>query len=93
MSIQKSPIEQACQELGSQAVLAALLKVTPPTVNQWVKGVRPIPIEACVAIEQATNGRIMRWDLRPDNWHLIWPELIGKDGAPEVPASPAVEGA
>ena len=23
-------------------------------------------------------------DLRPDDWHLIWPELVGTDGAPEV---------
>lgn len=24
------------------------------------------------------------WDLRPDDWHRIWPELIGADGAPPV---------
>ncbi len=27
----------------------------------------------------------MRWDLRPNDWHLIWPELIGTDGAPKIP--------
>lgn len=24
------------------------------------------------------------WDLRPDDWHRIWPELIGTDDAPDV---------
>ncbi|WP_382155379.1 hypothetical protein [Hydrogenophaga sp. ANAO-22] len=24
------------------------------------------------------------WDLRPDDWHLIWPELIEVDGAPKL---------
>lgn len=27
------------------------------------------------------------WDLRPDDWHLIWPELIGTEGAPVVPGA------
>lgn len=30
-----------------------------------------------------------RWDLRPDDWHRIWPELIGIEGAPEVPQTTA----
>jgi hypothetical protein len=31
-------------------------------------------------------------DLRPDDWHRIWPELIGAEGAPEPAAAPAKEG-
>jgi len=31
--------------------------------------------ERCPAIERATNGAVRRQDLRPDDWHLIWPEL------------------
>lgn len=38
----------------------------------------------CVAIEVATRRHVMRWDLRPDDWHLIWPELVGTKGAPKV---------
>lgn len=30
------------------------------------------------------------WDLRPDDWHRIWPELVGTKGAPDVTPS-AVE--
>jgi hypothetical protein len=26
----------------------------------------------------------MRWDLRPHDWHLIWPELVDMTGAPEI---------
>lgn len=56
-------------------------------IRQWQHGYAnriPGP-ENCVAMEQVTNGAIRRWDLRPNDWHLIWPELIGNEGAPEVP--------
>lgn len=41
--------------------------------------------ELAVQIERATAQAVRRWDLRPDDWHRIWPELIGADGAPAVP--------
>jgi DNA-binding transcriptional regulator YdaS (Cro superfamily) len=44
-----------------------------------------MPIEHCPAIEKATNGAVCRWHLRQDDWHRIWPELIGIEGAPPVP--------
>lgn len=34
----------------------------------------PSPVN-CVAIEQATQGRVTRKDLRPHDWASIWPEL------------------
>lgn len=40
--------------------------------------------ELAVSIEQATSGVVKRWDLRQGDWHLIWPELIGQEGAPKV---------
>ncbi|MBU6993538.1 transcriptional regulator [Ferrovum myxofaciens] len=30
--------------------------------------------ERCVLIEQISQGVVTRKDLRPDDWHLIWPE-------------------
>lgn len=57
-------------------------------IRQWRYGYAdrvPGP-ESCVALERATEGRVRRWDLRPKDWHRIWPELIGADGAPAVPA-------
>lgn len=38
--------------------------------------------EFCVRIERATGGEVSRWDLRPDDWHLIWPELEARTDAP-----------
>lgn len=55
-------------------------------IRQWQHGYAdrvPSP-ENCVAIEKATDGMVRRWDLRTDDWHRIWPELIGADGAPDV---------
>jgi DNA-binding transcriptional regulator YdaS (Cro superfamily) len=55
-------------------------------VRQWRHGYAgrlPDPAN-CVAIEVATGGKVSRWDLRPEDWHRIWPELIGANGAPEV---------
>lgn len=46
-------------------------------IRQWQHGYadrRPSP-EYCVAIEQATGGKVTRRDLRPDDWMRIWPEL------------------
>lgn len=78
-------IARAADIVGGQASLARALGITPPTVSQWVGGGRPIPLERCPHIEQLTNGEIRRWDLRPDDWFLIWPELINVKGAPDVP--------
>lgn len=55
-------------------------------IRQWRHGYAdriPGP-ENCVAIERATAGAVMRWDLRPEDWHRIWPELIGAERAPQV---------
>ena len=42
------------------------------------------PIDA-VRAEVITSGRLRRWHVRPKDWHLIWPELIGAEGAPAIP--------
>ena len=35
----------------------------------------------CVAIEQETGKKVTRLVLRPDDWHLIWPELAQSEAA------------
>lgn len=59
----------------------------PAQLRQWQHGYagRLPGAESCVALERATDGEVRRWDLRPDDWHAIWPELIGIKGAPAVP--------
>ena len=55
-------------------------------IRQWRHGYadrQPSP-EFAAAIELATEGKVRRWDLRPKDWHRIWPELINVKGAPDV---------
>lgn len=61
--------------------MAALLGVTVQAVCFWRDGKRSLPIQHCPTIELATEGAVTRRDLRPDDWHLIWPELAEKDAA------------
>ena len=60
---------------GAASDLAARLGVAPVSVFHRARKQRPIPIVRCVQIEQATGGQVTRRDLRPDDWHEIWPEL------------------
>lgn len=73
---ESSPVLRAARLVGSQTALARSLGVKPPVVNQWVKGERPVPIQACVLIEKVTDKAVTRRELRPTDWHLIWPELV-----------------
>ena len=72
-------IERAAEVVGNKSVLSRAVGVQPPTLQQWIKGTRPIPIQKCIAIERATDGLVTRKDLRPNDWHLIWPELAQKE--------------
>lgn len=47
------------------------------------------PAEA-VRVEIESGHQVMRWQLRRD-WYLIWPELIGIEGAPEVAATATIQ--
>ncbi|MGF6212367.1 transcriptional regulator [Comamonas sp. 4034] len=71
-------LQSACAIAGGQAALSRQLGVTAAAVNQWIKGLRPVPPRHCVSIELATKGAVTRQDLRPNDWQLIWPELTPK---------------
>ena len=50
------------RELGVPAVL----------ISQWSRGVRRVPAERCVQLEEATGGAVRCEDLRPDvNWAVL----------------------
>lgn len=71
------------------AQLAAAIGVRHEAqVRQWQHGYAarlPSPLN-CTAIERATGGKVTRRDLRPDDWHRIWPELVTADHpAPTAP--------
>lgn len=67
--------------IETAASLARKLDISPVLISQWKTGARPIPLERCFSIEQATNGQVTRKDLRPDDWMSIWPELAEKESA------------
>lgn len=85
-------------ERGNATALAESLGIPATYLSQMASGDRAITAERAAAIERITSRQVMRWDCRPDDWHRIWPELIGSDGAPAVPVpheevEPARQGA
>ncbi len=69
-------IRKAAEHVGGQAKLAHLINVSPQAINQWCKGVRPLPGEQVIPICNAVRGagcQITPHELRPDlypdpNW-------------------------
>ncbi len=77
-------LQAAIDSLGGVGKLAAAIGVGQPVVSNWrARGTIP-DAATCVAIERATNGAVTRRDLRPDDWHLIWPELGAATEAKEA---------
>lgn len=67
---------------GRAVKLAKLCARTSSFISQLATKRRPVPAEHCAQIEAVTAFEVRRWDLRPHDWHRIWPELIGTEGAP-----------
>lgn len=62
---------------GIQSRLARELDVSIQAVNNWRR--RGIPVEHCARVERLCSGEFTRRDFRPNDWHLIWPELATQD--------------
>ena len=84
-----NPVMTAVEAAGGPTAVANLLGVSVQAVCFWRDGKRRLPVEYCSPIERAGGFAVRRWDLRPEDWHLIWPELIGSEGAPAVPVAAA----
>ena len=74
-------LKQAVEAKGLK-VSADLLAVTSQRLSNWME--RGVPVERCALVEAELG--VSRKTLRPDDWHLIWPELIGEGDAPTEPA-------
>ena len=62
---------------GGIAELAGRIGISTVYLQQLAAkrdGRKPSP-ELSLSIERATDGRVTRSDLRPDDCHLIWPDL------------------
>jgi len=60
-----TPIQWACAEAGGQLALGLKIGRPQQTISNWVKRGYP-PAHRCPDIEKATNGKVTRYDLRPD---------------------------
>ena len=76
-------LEVAIEIAGGSTSVAAAIGVASSLPSMW-KRRGQIPVANCTAIERATAGRVTRRDLRPDDWHLHWPELVVQTSTQEV---------
>jgi DNA-binding transcriptional regulator YdaS (Cro superfamily) len=71
------------QLLGGTNRVAKMCEVEPAAVSQWKKN--GIPREQLLflgaRIEKESHGLVTRKDLFPNNFWLIWPELLEKHNA------------
>lgn len=59
-----------------QAIFAFICSTSIGYLRKAIsKGSLPSPA-LCVLVETHSGMNVTRKDLRPDDWHLIWPELI-----------------
>ncbi len=86
-----SALDQAIRIHDGVAKLAAAIGVSQSAISNWRSRGTSIDALHCAEIEAICKKAVRRWDLRPDDWHRIWPELIGTEGAPPVPVSDARE--
>ena len=84
-------IREAIERAGGPAAVAKLCRVSVQAVCFWRDGRRRLPVEHVTTLAKASG--VPRWALRPVDWALIWPELIGADGAPPPPADVEVRDA
>jgi hypothetical protein len=67
---------------GFQARLAKRFSLSRQAVSAW--RVTGIPIDRCMGVQEECNSEFRVWDFRPDDWHAVWPHLVGTTGAPPV---------
>jgi DNA-binding transcriptional regulator YdaS (Cro superfamily) len=81
-------LDVAIEQAGGVGRLAAACGVVQGAVSNWRKR-GTVPVDQCAHIERASSRVVRRWDLRPQDWHIHWPELVGTEGAPPVPGPDA----
>lgn len=59
-------LRRAKELLGTQSALAEVVGATQPYVSFMLKGRGKIPDDWLIPIERATQGKVTRYELRPD---------------------------
>jgi DNA-binding transcriptional regulator YdaS (Cro superfamily) len=74
-----SAIQRAFRLCGGPQAVMALLGIGLSTYYAYLAGTRGkdgLPPEHCSNLEAHLNGAVTRRELRPNDWWLIWPELV-----------------
>jgi len=71
----------------SQAAFAASCGTTIGYLRKAISTGQILSAGVCAQIELQTSRAVRRWDLRPQDWHRIWTELVGHPDAPAVPCA------
>jgi DNA-binding transcriptional regulator YdaS (Cro superfamily) len=69
--------------LGGTAKVSRMCKCDPATVSTWrIRGIPHGPLLFLAArIEKESHGLVTRKDLFPNNFWLIWPEMLEKSNS------------
>jgi len=60
-------LRRAISLFGNQAQFADAIGVSPMAISHWIHR-KQVPAKRALDIEQATQGAVPRWELRPDLW-------------------------
>jgi DNA-binding transcriptional regulator YdaS (Cro superfamily) len=63
-------------ERGAKSRLARHLNKPSAFISQIASGERSCTPSLAPSIEAFSEGKVTRKELRPDDWHLLWPELV-----------------
>lgn len=85
------PLEKAIDYVGGVTRLAQLIGARQSAVSNWRARKSKIDAALCSQIERVTDGVVTRQALRPNDWHVIWPELAAKAAKPRKPFSALAE--
>lgn len=99
--IQSELIQKACDLVDGQTALARELTrmtgthVTQQRVRNWIARGDEVPTDFMAPIEILTHRQVTRKQFRPNDWHVIWPELVDSPadglpggGPPDIPPIP-----
>lgn len=64
--MEREALERAVTLTGGQTALAKAIGVRQSHIWNWLNREGRVPAERVIAVEQATEGRVSRSDLRPD---------------------------
>ena len=82
-------LEYFAEQRGRLSRVARAAGVPPGYLSQVAAGTKVLRPAYVPAVEAACELKVRRWNLRKDDWHQIWPDLIGTPGAPPVPPAAA----